>query len=256
MSVETLVSDISKLPITKLVGTPDGMDMLGNSPDMLAAVQAIVAEPELNKFDTLGLEWVGKGDYSHVWFLGDTALKLSTHTTNRDFRNCGEPGWPENLIGQFTFMTALGHRLQNHGDGSITTPGQHFALRTQDGRFLAAQQYMDTCVPLHQWQNDRGYTNKSAERKDLDRAIRERVIDNLGSTLLRIGTRDLLEPTKGIIQNANVLLPAEATDAATAPLYVIDQPSRGIAGKVAVQVAGSYLKRQAIPINQRITRYI
>lgn len=255
MSIEALVSDMARLPVAKLVGTPDGMDILANNPDLHAGVMGFAKQPDSADLNIPNLEWVGSGNYSHVWAAGDIAIKLSTHTTGKAYYQTGDPGWPENLIGQFTFMTALGHRLQDHGDGSVGIPDQYFALKTGDGRFLTAQRFLRETVPLYHWQERHGYTNNSPEHLASDEAIWGRLVRSVGQTTLRAGMCDVLRPGR-TLQNSNVLVPAGGVDAATGPLYIIDQPSRGVAGKLAVEAARLYLGRQTIPKNKQVTHYM
>jgi hypothetical protein len=174
--------------------------------------------------------FIGMGQNSDVRSLGDVAVKVSTYTTGKRAHELGFGVRPEDLIGQFKLLSALGEYLEDSHD--VTVPRQHFALSTSVGN-IRGETHMVGWSTLETLVIKRKYTRQ--EEDDIYVRTKERLNKAIGNPLLRIGL-DLGIGKKELIKSKNILMPDDC-DPETGKLCIIDQPaSYKFSGRLAVPI--------------------
>lgn len=231
-------------PIADMVVTPQGEALLNDSPVLQAAILGYASRTTGPAQDALrgmdGLTFVGEGDNSQVWRAGDTAIKVNTPTTGREYYRYVTPVKPEDLIGQTTFMHALAVDLAARSVDDISVPQQHLALRTTTGDQLSVQEYVDGWTSWFDWTSRRKMDAVSTI--DLREHLKLRIIGAMGGSALAVGVSDLGLRRNAKLHGGNVLVPSDCESAADAPLCIIDQPSKGIRGKLGLVMARHVLR--------------
>jgi hypothetical protein len=226
---------LQEAPLTAFAATPLGMELLESTPALQDAVIRFSTATEDAERAVVGATHIGMGNNSQVWDIAGTAVKVCTPTTGRLAWRQGAGVKPEDMLGQFSFMNALGQHLEGQTDGGITVPDHYFALRTRAGNTLLAQQNMSGWTSLYRWSQDSGYS--ATEERELYVHTKSRITDGVGSSALRLGLADLGLGRRAKLHAENVLVPKEVTSADDAPLCIIDQPSRGVSGAIAIAIA-------------------
>ena len=235
---------LQEAPVTSFTATEAGMALLEGDAalqEAIAQYSTVMSNPE-DSIGRAGGTHVGMGDNSQVWNFNGVAIKASSPTTGRNVWRYGISFKPEDLLGQFVYLDALGRHLDDRTQGEIITPAQHFALRTKGGNYLLGQQFMDGWTSLGTWTRDRRYD--SMEREDFLSRIQARIVAGVGYTVLRPGVVDLHLGRRKTLHVGNVLIPKDTTSPETARLCIIDQPSQGLFGRIGVLAARAMRQRQ------------
>jgi hypothetical protein len=226
---------VEGLQMREFAGTPKGIDLLEGD----AALQETVALfAELESEQALsGQEYLGNGNLGIVAGMGELAIKVATpDTINREHDFSSK--WQVNdLVGQFTYMTAFGKQCEAHPDSGISVPEQYFALKTRGGNFLSVQERIRGAHTLEEWKE---------KQDDADEAIAQGTYFAIHKRItaivpeldpLRPGLGDLLVAGAPFVRGSNILIPAETEKPHTEDLTVIDQPGPGHRGKLAARTA-------------------
>jgi len=214
--------------------TESGLEVLSNNPKILAIINrfnesSIKAEDELRSE-----EYLGTGNHSAVWSIDNIAIKVSSDTTGRIAWKHAKNTGPENLISQLRFLDSFRSYLASNSDGYITVPEQYFAFKNKDGDYIKGEEAMVGWRPINSMVNERCRTDD--ERAFVYDQTKSRIKNYLSSTFIRLGLTDIgLEP-RTQLHGGNILLPHDTQDIINAPVCIIDQPSKGIKGKIAESI--------------------
>ncbi|HEY4963971.1 MAG TPA: hypothetical protein VIH90_04715 [Candidatus Saccharimonadales bacterium] len=238
--MSTVARSIGEFPATRSVITDEGVSLLAARPDVDDLALRFCTNSIDSKALLLGNEDVGLGSNSNVWAVDGVAIKLSTVSTGRKDWKEKDFIFPANLVGQLEFLTALRRHLLDRSDGSITVPMQYFALQNQKGEFLKAEEHMVGWATLSSLAIAQGYSYEQAQA--LNKTVKSRLALGVGSALLRRGIDDVGTNFGEPLISENILVPENADDLASAPFCIIDQPGKGIMGRL---IAGA-VKLQAM----------
>lgn len=216
----------------KYAATESGDRLLQDMP-MLSAVaskfciSATVSETFLESYP-----FIGSGDNSAVWSVEGVAVKISTLSTGRDAWVSSRSTKPENLIDQLEFLAAYRAHLRDTSDGSVTVPEQYFALQNSKGDYLRTEEHMKGWISLIKFCCDRGLD--VPESKKVLASARGRIAQSVGDSIFRLGLDDIGIRGGGPVNGSNILVPEASDNPTTAQLCIIDQPKRGIKGKLTM----------------------
>ncbi|HYH75769.1 MAG TPA: hypothetical protein VD735_07480 [Candidatus Saccharimonadales bacterium] len=227
-------SYIQSLPIQEFAGTPEGIAIFADRPALQDAVAAFATTGHEQSLD--GYERLGKGKRSEVFAVDDVAVKVSTQTTSERRLPSGRRV-PDELVEQFTYMTALNSYLYRRPDYQVSTPKQYVALKIDNGSSLLVQQRMRDIQPLSDWIITHRNPANPWQESDIKHAARRRITAAVGDVTLRLGLSDLYMPFPDILHAGNVLVPQQTDTPTKGPLCIIDQPRRNVHGQSAIRLA-------------------
>lgn len=186
--------------------------------------------------------YVGMGDKSELWAIDGVVLKANSGTTGKHawrFSSFSDTGSSEDLIGQFRYMNALGDHFNSRPDSEIIVPEHFFALKTGIGAQLLGQQQMTDWISLYAWGIEARIPND--KWNVLSHTMKDRMLELLGRSGLNMGLRlglaDMGLSGREPLHSKNVLVPKDTDDPLASKLCIIDQPSRGIRGKIGTLAA-------------------
>ena len=229
------VSETTEFTGARTALTEAGIELLDGRPDISDLAASFCVTPQPSETLLEGNLYVGIGNNSQVWGMDGVAMKLSTTTTGRASWEHGGPVAPENLIAQLDFLNRLRTYLLDRSKGNLSVPEQYFAIRNRRGDFLKGEQYMEGWVSLHALTAQRHYTREQVGV--LNRHTRKRLLEGVTDPLLRRGLSDLGVTRYEPLHDQNVLIPEDADNLQTAPLCIIDQPRKGIVGRLIAKAA-------------------
>ena len=221
--------------------TPAGHQLLEASPELQEVANRFLEsnDPE-DAFREHGTH-LGMGSNSELRVVGGAVVKISTLTTGRQAHRTHSEIEPEDLIGQFDFMRALGAELEQMPQADVVVPEQFFAIKSNRDDYLLVQQNMVGWQPIGSWSSDRGYGPRRSPN-GIYEPVKQRLRDTLGSSALKHGVNDLGIWSKRPLHGGNLLVPKDA-DNLDGPLCIIDQPASGWRAKFAVRAARKQLKK-------------
>lgn len=210
--------------------TEEGESILTQSPTLRERIQIFLeaAMPE----NMIGGKFVGTGNYSTVREIDDVAVKVSSPTSSRKWRETGESVPPENLIIQFVYLQRLRAFLIDQS-ANIFVPQQYFALYSPYYSYLLCQEYMRGWIDL----------NKVFGPDENDKFaaatfhIIKRVEDVMSGSLLRYGLHDLYNDAYSI-NGGNILVPEGVEPYPGMPFCIIDQPRIHLTWEMASVLGG------------------
>jgi hypothetical protein len=222
--------------------SPKGLVLLdGSVPIQEAVANYCTATSEPERFLKVGTH-IGMGGKSELWSIDGVVLKASSGTTGKHAWQAGrfrDTGSSEDLMSQFEFMTALGDHFNGIPDSEIVVPEYFFALKTHIRAQLSGQQEMTGWMSCSQWGLSRDIPN--AKWNGIAQQMKDRMMEIIGrsglSLGLRLGLADMGLSNFGGLHTNNVMVPKETDDPLTSKLCIIDQPSRGIRGKIGTLAA-------------------
>lgn len=249
-----MISPASLSPnIEVFQATPEGLELLESSEQLQSLVtrfgdaEHYAHNALYNPDRSMSL---GTGANAEVWRVDGVAVKASTPMSGKEAKRIKEPVKPEDLIGQFDFMRALGIDLKQRGHDDVIVPEQYFALRSQGSDYLLAQQYMEGWQSVGTWAADRGYGIGGRNPEVIFNPLRNRLRAALGSSALKRGVNDMGIWGSSPFHGGNLLMQRDS-DSLEGPLCIIDQPSRGLRAKMGIAAARKILSRQQSSVSVR-----
>lgn len=233
--MNTVSEILPDVPVLQSVASEQGLSLLESRDDIRDIVSAVCDKPDNPESCFSEYPFLAQGNNAMVWNVGNVAVKLVTPTSGRDSWNKGQSTKPDDLVGQFAFMSRLGRHLKNDSAKSISVPDQYLALRTTDGNGLLAMEYLEQQSTLVELMLKRKYGKE--EQNEIYRGVQTRLRKAIGSSALKLGVHDLGIGATSRLQGNNVMVPRDTEYPEKAPLCIIDQPKRGMAGRVAADLA-------------------
>jgi len=210
---------------TKIAYNKKVLPVLQNSPKLQSIIAHFIECPMRPEQYLEDLEHIGTGNHSIVYSFGAYALKLSTGLTGKLAYEFGTTIPPENLILQSQFLTLLKKYIDKNKITSLNVPNQYIALRSANGNFLSIHENLTNEVSLSEWIITKDLTMH--EENTLLDHTKERIVEKLGSFVLKKGLNDLGIKSNGALNCRNIMIPKGDVDPFSADLSIIDQPSKG-----------------------------
>ncbi len=215
------------------VYTGDGYDLLKST--RLGQIALAFCNPETNSDLFLSdEEFIGSGNHSIVWNLENTAIKLSTYSSGKKTWINNFPQRPENLIDQFHFLNNLDNYLNKTKTQDIVVPKQYFALKNYKNEFLKAEEIMTDWATIAELSKEIKLSNE--EHNLAFRKTKIRINKLIGSSIIKLGISDAGLEKNDILHGGNILMPRDSLDIDSAKICIIDQPAKGIRGKMALSI--------------------
>jgi hypothetical protein len=218
-------TEFSKNGRGDLIATPDGIQWLQDHEpfvETMAGFTNTEKDTELFFNDKPEVLHVDMGSNSSVFSVDGVALKMSTPYSGRQSYEQSKPVRHENLFNQFTFAITLADKLKDQSD--IMTPKQYFALHSPVGNLRVEELIPPNWTTFGKLATDGGFTNERTN--EMNQVVKNRIIKVAG----RLMTASMdFDQTR---RNHNVLVEETAIAPENAPLYIIDQPSSRILGRI------------------------
>ena len=218
-------AEFSKNGRGDLLATPDGIEWLQEHESFVETMADFTNTEkgtELFFNDKPEVLHVDMGSNSSVFRMSGVALKMSTPYSGRQSYNESRTVRQENLFNQFIFSINLADKLKDQSD--IMTPKQYFALHSPVGNLRVEELVPPDWITLGRLAFDRGFTNERTEV--MNQVVRARIIKVAGR--LMTASMDFGQT----LRNHNVLVQETALAPENAPLYIVDQPSSRLVGRV------------------------
>jgi len=213
------------------ITTEKGLEILENNPRIISIVDKFNDNSTLAENELISDKYLGTGNHSSVWAVDGVAVKVSSHSTGRiAWKHTSNTG-PENLIRQLNFLNIFRKYLDSRSDGYISVPEQYFAFRNFDGDYIKAEQEMTGWKPISSFCDAIGITDE--EKSNIYNSTKSKIIGYLSCSYLKFGLTDAGLESKAKLHGGNILVPDNTKDIINAPVCIIDQPSKGLKGKIA-----------------------
>ena len=220
--------------------TESGLEVIKNSSNINDIVDKFV-DSETDKNKLLDeFDYIGCGNNSIVRKIDGHAVKLSTDMTGRKVAFNGRGRWPENLIDQLDFLDIFAGYLERKTDGIICTPKQHFAIKNLNSEYLKVEEFMSDWIPISE--AVRNEKLDFDEQEEFYEFTKNRIVKMIGSTILKIGITDAGLGKNNKLHGGNILVPKNTPNLYDSDLCLIDQPARGIRGRIATNIIRSFAK--------------
>jgi hypothetical protein len=242
-------SSVENIGIQQFAGTANGIALLEGNDELQQVVTTFAQREDATVLEPY--EHLGKGQMGVVAAMGDLAIKIATTATNTRNTDPSKTPHVDNLVNQFTYMTALGMHLDKNPAYRIHVPRQHFAFTAPNGSSMLVQERLYGVETLKEWRDKHGAI-KQQEDYDTFCAIQGRIQEAvrpshpLFNGLNDLGVRDWGHPHLG-----NLLVPVDTSRPERSPVFIIDQPGNNRLGALAARTARTHLRDTAKAGNTR-----
>jgi hypothetical protein len=226
MDLDTLRTESYKSTITN-----SGIEILSKNEKIYNILGKFCISSNLAESELRGEKYLGSGNHSAVWSIDDIALKISSHSTGKIAWKNPARSKPENLIRQLSFLELFKKYNDSSSDGYITVPEQYFAFRNIDGDYIKGEEDMIGWKQIKSVCDDQGIVEQ--DRTEIYESKKSEINNYLNKTYMKYGLTDLGLKSGAMLHGGNILLPENTRDISNSPVCIIDQPSRGIRGKIA-----------------------
>ena len=178
-----------------------------------------------------GYPYVGCGNNAVVSNVDQVAVKVSTIMSGKkNWKHNSSTLRPENLIDQYHFLNYFGKYLEDETDGTIRTPEQFFAIKNFNNEFLKAEELMTDWLTIAEI--SRNHKLSRDDNRIFFNNTKNRINRILGHAAVKIGLSDVGLDKNEILHGGNVMMPKDTTDLDNPKLCLIDQPAKGLQGKL------------------------